>query len=58
MSTVTKNKTSYKIFTKFEKKVSLMERFQNYIVENSEVFVSGLMMVNGNAYSVYKMLNG
>lgn len=58
MSTATLNRTNYKTFAKSEKRVSFVERFCNYITENSAEIVSGLMMLNGdtNAYRVYTML--
>lgn len=52
------NKTGYKAFSGTERKVSLMERFKNNVIENSAIIVSGLTMLNGgNAYNVYKMLS-
>ena len=58
MNAVTMNKTGYKTFTESGRGMSLMERFQNYVAENSAVIVSGLMSLNGNgnAYAVYRML--
>lgn len=58
MSTITMNKTGYKAFPGTERKISLKERFQNYVIENSAIIFSGLTMLNGgNAYNVYKMLS-
>lgn len=59
MSMITMNKTGCKAFARSEKKASLMEKFQNYIVENNDIIVSGLMLISGNAnaYGIYKMLN-
>ena len=54
-----KNNAVYGTFDKSEKKVSLTERFRNYVAENSAVIVSGIAMLNGNtnAYRVYRMLS-
>ena len=58
MSTITMNKTGYKTAAA-GRKVSLMERFKNYLAENRATIIGGLTMMNGsgNAYEVYRMLN-
>ena len=45
---------------KVSNKVSLKERFVNYIMENSDIIVGGLSVLNGNAntYKMYAMMKG
>ena len=59
MSTIALKKTGYKSFSGSGKKLSLTERFKNYVMENCAVIVSGMMMMTGNtnAYSMYQMLS-
>lgn len=62
MSTIALKKTGYKSFSGSGKKLSLTERFKNYVMENCAVIVSGMMMMmmmtgNTNAYSMYQMLS-
>lgn len=59
MSTMTLNKVTYKAFTESERKMTAMEKFRNYITENSAIIISGLAMLNGNtnAYRIYRMLS-
>lgn len=41
-------------------KVSLKERFVNYIMENSDIIIGGLSALNGNAntYKMYALMKG
>ena len=59
MSTIALKKTGYKSFSGSGKKLSLTERFKNYVMGNCAVIVSGMMMMTGNtnAYSMYQMLS-
>ena len=41
----------------YEKKVSLFERFKNYMLENSEVICAGLISMNGGTYIPTKLRN-
>ena len=45
---------------KVSDKVSLKERFVNYIMENSYIIIGGLSALNGNAnaYKMYVMMKG
>ncbi len=58
MSTITLNGTGHKSLIESGKRVSIMEKFTNYMTENSAIFISGLMMYsNTSIYNVYRMLN-
>ena len=45
---------------KVSDKVSLKERFVNYIMENSDIIIGGLSILNGNtnAYRMYSIMKG
>lgn len=50
--------TTNKISNKISNKTSLKERFVSYITENSDIIISGLSALNGNANAlkVYTMI--
>lgn len=58
MSTIALNRTNHKSFAKADERMTLSERFRNYLAENSAVIVSGMMALNGdsNAYKIYNLL--
>lgn len=58
MTALNINKTLTSNVNKVSDKVSLKERFVNYIMENSDIIISGLSTLNGNtnALRVYAMM--
>lgn len=58
MNTTVLGRTGSKVLSASEGKVSMMERFKNYLLENSAEIVSGMMALNGNtnALRTYLML--
>ena len=60
MTALNVSKTLTGNVNKVSNKVSLKERFVNYIMENSDIIVGGLSVLNGNAntYKMYAMMKG
>ena len=60
MTALNINKTLTGNVNKVSDKVSLKERFVNYIMENSYIIIGGLSALNGNAnaYKMYVMMKG